>query len=49
MVAEQKRKKTKKKSFFLVLNPRPGPDGPRASGWSWATPPADFAVLGYQL
>jgi len=30
MVAELKRKKTKKYfSFFLVLDPRPGPDGLR--------------------
>jgi len=30
MVTEEKRKKTK---LFLVLSPRPGPDGPTASGW----------------
>ena len=31
--AEQKRGKKKCFCFFLLLNPRPGPDGPRASGW----------------
>jgi len=30
MGAEEKRKK---KKLFLVLSPRPGPDGPNASGW----------------
>jgi len=27
------RKKGKKQKLFLVLSPRPGPDGPNASGW----------------
>jgi len=27
------RKKGKKQKLFLVLNPRPGLDGPNASGW----------------
>ena len=27
------RKKGKKQKKFLVLSPRPGPDGPNASGW----------------
>jgi len=27
------RKKGKKHKLFLVLSPRPGPDGPNASGW----------------
>ena len=26
-------KKGKKQKLFLALNPRPGPDGPNASGW----------------
>ena len=32
-VTEEKRKKRKKQKLFLVLNPRPGPDGPNASYW----------------
>jgi len=36
MVAEGKKEKNKKIfPFFLVPNPRPGPDDPRASGWYW--------------
>jgi len=32
----KKEKNKKHFSFFLVLNPRSGPDGPRASGWGCA-------------